>query len=61
MKTVKEYLKDECVCPHCDSGYVHHEEPRGWESDGELSIMSICLTCEKEWYEVYRIAELKAA
>lgn len=56
MNIKLELIKDS-LCPFCESTYTEYDDTT---FDGaEVTQQGTCLSCEKQWYAIYRLADFE--
>jgi transcription elongation factor Elf1 len=56
-KTQKQYLENPNRCPFCNSTNI---EAGHWNGE-TMAVEVICNTCEKQWYEFYKLTGYEEA
>lgn len=56
---VKSYLAESHRCPYCKSEDIEGQAGRDHNADSIYQEVA-CLSCEKEWVDEYRLADVRA-
>jgi hypothetical protein len=54
----KYVARDGKYCPYCDKHHLQSEETVWW-GDATGDVKMTCLSCHKQWVEVYRLSDIK--
>lgn len=58
-KQKRDYVKLPVMCPHCKSTNISAGQLATTSDEGEVTSCVNCLTCGKEWVDVYRVVDIR--